>query len=398
MALKFRPVQKRIEELTTDEIRAWLAGQSDSVVMRSIVIAEVEAVRAGEPRERRTMRGLWYDRVKPLLSRAGILNDLTRGGKPIPWDAKLSKYLAELVRMNFTSYEELLIIDGSRQRQPAREITTGLIDVQLVGAHFPWVILFTEKDTIWGELQSLSDLYGVSAISGGGEPSAACTENTVRAIVRSEAFKREQPESLVILSLTDYDPYGYHIAAAQENQIFESVRALDSGEMGALHKLNHVRLGLQPDQLSPAERMANAYEPKDIGLEDWYKKTGGVDGQPLGLELDSLPLSRLRRMFAQGIEEHIDLGKRRQDLRDAFIDLMACNLLLPEFEKRRQAMGEAVRANGLWGEIGKAYIPDDIFLEAAIKGADWITPVQTLDLFDEHKESVIAAMRAALEG
>ena len=42
------------------------------------------------------------------------------------------------------------------------------------------MILFTEKDTIWPEVENLASLYGVSAISGGGQPAAACTADVVR--------------------------------------------------------------------------------------------------------------------------------------------------------------------------------------------------------------------------
>ena len=49
---------------------------------------------------------------------------------------------------------------------------------------------FTEKDTIWEEVAAVASLYGVSAISGGGFPSCACTENMVKAISRSKACHR----------------------------------------------------------------------------------------------------------------------------------------------------------------------------------------------------------------
>lgn len=385
MTKKFAPVQKNTREMTTGEIRSWLDGLPNSVVMRSILMAEIQAVQAGAPRERRTMRNMWYDVVKPVLSRAGILNITTSGGKPVPWDRLLSKYLAELVREGVTSYEELLIVDGSRQRQPARALTTTMVDIQVVGAHFPWVVLFTEKDTIWGEVQDLADLYGVSAVSGGGEPSMACTENTVRAIVRSEAYQEMRPESIIVLSLTDYDPFGYKIAEAQFRQVLETAGAMGIDELGALREVSHLRLGLEPDQLTPEEREANAYEPKDQGLDEWYQETGGVDDLPLGLELDALPLSRLRRMFADGIEQQIDLEKRRQDLRDAFIDLVACDLLMPGFEEKRKAMVQAARTNGCWDEIANTPIPDDLFQRAAVRGAGWIAPVQIKALFDDCK-------------
>jgi hypothetical protein len=219
MAKKFVPLQKHPSDMTAAELQDALADAKDSVVMRSLILAEVEAMRAGAERERRTMRNLWYELVKPALSRAGILNKLTRGGKPVPWANKLSGYLAELVRAGETSYEELLIVDGSRQRRPARVVTQTVADVELVGAHFPWVILCTEKDTIWGEVEALASLYGVSAISCGGQPSNACTENTIRAIVRSEAFQRERPACITLLSLTDYDPAPIDARGAAKERI-----------------------------------------------------------------------------------------------------------------------------------------------------------------------------------
>jgi len=370
MAKKFVQLQKHPSESTADELRDALADLPDAQVMRSLLRAEIDAIRNRAGRETRTMRNLWYSLVKPALSRAGILNKVTRNGKPVAWDGLLSKYLAELVRAGEMSYEELHIVDGSRQRQTAVTITRSVAYVELVGAHYPWVILFTEKDTIWGEVQTLASLYGVSAISGGGQPSNACTENTVRAIMRSEAYCDRQP--VMVLSLTDYDPAGYSIARAQFTQVQETA--------GQYCEVYHERLGLLPSQLTAEERLQNAYEPKDKGLAEWYAETEGVDGQPLGLELDALPLSRLRRMFAEGIERVIDLDKRRDDLRAAFLDLLACELLRPDFDARRQALQEAVKSNGLWDIIAGTPIPDSLFRRAAVAGMNSINPL-ALDLF-----------------
>lgn len=372
------------------------AGMPDAGIMRAIILAEVEAIRNGKEQETRTMRNLWYDVVKPVLSRAGILNKKTRGGKDVPWPDKLSIYLAELVRERATTYEELLIVDGSRQRQVSVAITRPVIRVQLVGAHFPWVILFSEKDTIWGEIQTIAELYGVSAISGGGEPSNACTENTVKEIVRSPAYRRERPEKIMILSLTDYDPSGYNIAQAQFNQVSEAANGLDSAALLRLQTVTHTRLGILSEQLTPEERQAKAYEPKDKGLDEWFSKTGGVDGQPLGLELDALPLSRLRRMFAEGIEARVDMSKRREDLRSAFVELIACDLLQPDYDSRRRAMLGAVRSNGLWRAIESTSIPEDLFLQAALEGQNCINPVSDTDIFKDHEAAVRLAMGEAV--
>jgi hypothetical protein len=334
------------------------------------------------------MRNLWYDYVKPVLSRAGRLNDATRTGKDVDWDGALSKYLAEMVREGVTTYAELGIVDGSRQRQPATTITQQIAGVTLVGAHFPRLILFTEKDTIWGEVEALASLYGVSAISGKGQPSAACTENTLETIL-ARAAQRGQP--VILLSLTDYDPAGYGIAESQYRQLEEAAR----GRCEVYHR----RLGLDPEQLTAEERAKNAYTPKADGLAEWYARTGGVDGRPLGLELDALPLDDLRAMFAIGIEEYVDLWRREEDLRRAFVDLLAWDLLRPELAARLDLARAAIWGNGLGARINQTQLPADLLRQAAVMGLDAIDPREGLDgqpLFDCVGE-VREAMRLALQ-
>jgi len=389
----FVPVQGLMSELTTEAIQEWFRDQPDSVIIRSILVAEVEEIRNGEDRERRTLRGVWYDRVKPLLSRAGILNKKTSSGGDVPWERKLSEYLAELVRIGFTSYEELLIVDGSRHRQQARDINYPLANIPMVGGHFPWVILFTEKDTIWSEVQSIADLYGVSAISGSGYPSAACTENTIRAIIRSDVFQLQQPEKITLISLTDYDPHGYEIAETQYKQINEAVSGMDEDEREGLRRVTRWRIGLEPEQLTPEERLLNSYEPKRKGLHDWFKQTGGVEGQPLGIELDALPLSRLRGMFAEAVEQVIDMDRRRQDLQSAYLDLVIYDLLLPEINTKREAMIKTAKDNCCWDQITRTDIPEDLFKQAAINGDNWINVGEVKRLFEGCQGDLVRALR-----
>ena len=393
MAKKFIQLQEHPSAMSEHQLRAALAEAKDSEVMRSLILAEVEAIRNGSAREHRTMRSLWYTLVKPALSRAGLLNKTTASGNPVDWAGKLSQYLAELVRMGLTSYEELHIIDGSRQRQLAVAMTRPVADVRLVGPHFPWVILFTEKDTIWGEVASVASLYGVSAISGGGFPSYACTENMVKAITQSEAYKKQQPGEMVLLALTDFDPMGYGIAEAQHSQLLDAVNATFHQSYNFV-SIRHVRLGLEPEQLTPDERQRNAYDPKRRGLDEWYTETGGVDGQPLGLELDALPLSRVRLMFAEGTEQWIDLDKRREDIRDAFLDGLACELLRPDFDEKRQELGTGVKNSELWTEILKAPLPDGLFRRAAAQGYHAIDPLvaELFDCEDEVRDAMVAGL------
>jgi len=395
MAKDFGLLQHHPSDMPSEALRAAFRDQCDSDIMRSIIAAEVRAIRGGLEREERTLRYFWYTVVKPTLSRAGILNAQTSHGNPVPWDRKLSDYLVEMVVDGLTTYEELSIVDGSRQRQTAVAITRPVADVQLTGAHFPWVVLFTEKDSVWPAVQAVAQLYGVSAISGGGEPSNACSENTVRAIVRSEAFQKAQPEDLVLLMLTDYDPTGRDIANAQAAQALAVLGGMQRAERGACRHVTSKRLGIRPDQLTPEDRMANAYEPKRKGLAKWFAETGGVDGQPLGLELDALSLSTVRQMFAVEVERYIDLEKRKEDVREAFLDVLAYDLLGPDLERRRQAMREAAKQSGAWQAMLRTPFPDDLFSRAATEGMNHISPTgDGVDLFDAYRQELEQIMAA----
>lgn len=383
--LTYRTLPTNLFSLPDQEVKRQLSGLNYAQVIRSIVLYEVNAIRAGEVREVRTLRGLWYKLIKPILSRSGRLNELGKNNKPVDWNRYLSDYLTELVDAGITSYEELSIIDGSRERRPAAQVDAQLVDVTMIGGHYPWVILFTEKNTIWPIVENIASLYGVSAISGKGEPSNACSENITRAIINSEAYKAAQPEALILLALTDYDPSGYDIYNAQVDQITTAARNYD-GELGKLKQVIHKRIGITPDQLTPAELGANSYEPKDQNLAKWFKETGGINGQPLGLELDSLETSRIRAMYASAIEAEIDLTNRYNDLREAFIDLMACNALLPEFNRRRAELITQAKQSPYYYDIKTAPLSEDLFYNAAIAGKPWVGPTETLKLFEAYHD------------
>ena len=193
-----------------------------------------------------------------------------------------------------------------------------------------------------------------------------------------------QPEALVLLSLTDYDPSGYIIASAQLNQLAAAARNYGE-ELGGLGHVILKSLGIRPDQLTPAELGANSYEPKEAGLTEWLNETGGINGQPLGLELDSLETSRIRAMYASAIEAEIDLTSRYDDLRAAFIDLMACNALLPEFNRRRAELIDQARKSPIYTDLKGAALSEDLFYNAAIAGKPWVGPNETLKLFEAYQ-------------
>lgn len=212
--------------MTDGELLAEFGRADKADVLRSLILAERDAIRAGAVREDRTLRNFWYDHIKPVLSRAGRLAEKTTGPKAqdVDWDGLLSKYLAKLVRKGETSYwRSCALWTGRGKWNRQRRLLTRS---QMCGsvAHYPWVILFTEKDTIWPVVETLASLYGVSAISGGGQPAAACVlSDVVRQILACDAY---DGQDLILLSLTDYDPFGFKIADSQQAQLQEMAGAV----------------------------------------------------------------------------------------------------------------------------------------------------------------------------
>lgn len=384
MALKYLELSAHPEEMAAGELLQEAGGLDDSKLMRSLLMAELALIRAQGPRPDRTLRSLWYSLVKPALSRMGKLNETTRSGRPKDWDGKLSSTLGKLVAAGVTTYEEFGIVDGSRQRQQALPITQSVVSIQLTGPHAPHVVLCSEKDTIYPVIQQVAELYGVSCYSGGGQPAKAATENLVLNILRHRAYRGQ---GITILSLTDYDPAGYSIAGSFFAQVQQSLR-------GRGVRATHHRLGLEPWQLTEEELAQNVYEPKDQGLREWLEETGGVNGQPYGLELDALPLARLRGMFAEGIEAVIDIELRERDLREAMLEMLAYELLMPEFRERLRGLLEAARGSRAGQELASTALPAGLFREAAIQGANAIDPLEE-GLFDT--AAIESRMRAHLE-
>jgi hypothetical protein len=377
------------DKLTDTELVAQLNQcDSDAAIIRSLICAEIEYIRKGGERDIRTLRGFWYAGIKSALSRIGLLNKKTSKGNPKDWASDLSAELEDLVSAGHTSYEEMQIIDGSRQRSPAVSITTPVVNTQLVGPHYPWVIIFTEKDTIWPVLKSVAQLYGISVISGGGEPAASCTEDILKQIVRSKAFKEHSPEKLYLLGLSDYDPYGYHIFNAQLEQI---MRLFPRHEIEYDIKISHYRIGVNPTQIPPEEMDLKTYAPKSAGLEKWFKQTGGVNGKPLGIELDVRPITQMRQMLAEAIEYCISLDPRREDIRQAFIEGLAWKTLMPDINAHKARLFQAVKSAQVWTKIQDTPIPNEIFRDAAIVGNNFVDPNDVFDCGDE----VLDVMRQA---
>jgi hypothetical protein len=380
--------------MTSAEACFYLDHQDWSFIVRSLLMYEVERVRqSDEPIEPRTLRSLWYTLIKPALEKLGALEpeyytpdrvrQLKDAGNIPDWDGLTSKYLAELVKLGVTTYEELNIIDGSRPRRAPAEQSLSVKSVGTVGVHYPNILLFTEKDTIYSVVEAIAALYGVGVLSGSGQPALAATENLIKDMVRHPNFATGG--KVYILILTDYDQHGYSIARSAVKQV-----RLIAGTLPEVDRVEPIRIGLLPDQLTPEERQRNSYSPTRQGFESWFKETGGVDGQRLGLELDALPISRVRQLFITGLQQFIDSEKPyHKDLAKAFIDLLVWDVVKPGLEQLQDRLKQAIDADSL---VDQLQCPDDIMAQFALAGFSHIDPLE----YDQHVFKAADGLRAQL--
>lgn len=130
-------------------------------------------------------------------------------------------------------------------------------------------------------------------------------------------------DTIYILTMTDFDPAGYYIAEALEGQVKDILNAIDREYIDVeIH-----RIGITPDQLSYDEVHSNKYSPKKANLAKWMKRTGGIDGEEKGLELDAFSTNQIREIFVENLKEHIDISLYTKHLKGAFVKMKVLKLI-----------------------------------------------------------------------
>ena len=296
-------------------------------LMRSIIMNERQFNRSAESR---TLRGMWYSSVKPTLDKLGLLEeaDMTEEGLS-EWDKKLSRYTCDLLRRGFLTFQDLSIYDISRQKSnPDISYYSGGREVfgyQGSVAQYPNILIATEKDTIYSILRGMAELFGCSCISCKGQNSLGAMERVIRGMIRSDV----EFDTIYILTLTDYDPAGYYIAEALEGQARDILHALEEDWIDVEIK----RIGITPDQLSEELVQQNKYTPKKANLAKWMERTGGINGEEKGLELDALSSSMIRQIFIEELRPYIDPDVYKTFLKRSYVKQKVLEVIKDRFEE-----------------------------------------------------------------
>lgn len=297
-----------------------------------------------EVREYKTIRQFWYSYVKPVISEAGLLDAKT------DWDDVLSDELGTIVKdYKLCRYVDLYIRDKSRMR------------IIATGRHYPEIILFVEKEGTFGDIENIPNLYGITAITGKGQPSIASVEDLIIELSKVTSLN----QCFMVFTLTDYDPAGYII----ENAFLDHLKKL------GIPDIEHYRVGMIPELITEKEIQINKYEitggdkkTRKIN-NDWLDTTGGIDGELYGLEIECLEPMDVRRIFIERMVEVIDEEPYFDDLRNRLVN---------------ETVGEAV-----WGvtEKFRSQLFDVLWKEIASENGDYLDRIQ-FEAESYHKQAV----------
>lgn len=282
-ALKERGVRlyrKDLRRWKPEELReAFAATSSGRIVrtrlMRCAVYQAATWMKRGKvPKVEGNLRSLFYQWIKPLIAKLPELGD----AKTDPYHEMLNALEMFVVELGLFKYRDLDIIDENWEN---RWYTDG---------RNPHILVFGEKNGFVRFLQETSRTYGVTAVSLGGFPSHLSSEFLV------DGYKErvEVLEPLVLFGITDYDPSGYFIERSFVEQLTRG--GLEVKQVISLIDPRHY----SKEDLEIFRFPIPSKYPKRI--ESWLEEAGGIEGEPWGLEADSMPKAQLRALIAKEIK------------------------------------------------------------------------------------------------
>jgi hypothetical protein len=304
---------------------------TNAFMMRSLIMNELEHC---DKSEIRTLRGVWYSAIKPTLDKLGLLDEKDQEEDELKrWDAILSNYVCDLLRKGLLRFEDLGIRDISRQKSNPREnyynVGNKTFSYKGNATPYPNILIATEKDTVYQIISDIAKLYGCSSISCKGQNSLGAMESVI-----SGMFSKGYFDTIYILTMTDYDPAGYYIAEALQKQAQDILLS-----MGKYCRVETHRIGITPDQLSRNEVLQNMYSPKKANIKQWMDRTGGIDGEEKGLELDAFSTRQIREIFVENLKEFIDENLYKSFIKESYIKMK----VLESIEDRVKEMTEKVK-------------------------------------------------------
>lgn len=267
-------VAQDLRQLSATELRERFAFASSGKinatrVIKNLIWQAYTAIRDGRRASiAGNLRSFWYTDIKPVLSRLGVAVEGRRATELV-YDA----FVELVMRHHLFHYRDLGFLDEGAQ-------------TRAVGQTNGTVILFAEKDGRFALVREIAQAYDATALALGGYPSSLATEYLVHAMQHAGVLA-ERP-ALQLFAVVDYDPSGYWIA----REFVAQLHAFGVQEV-TLHPL------MRPERLTTEQVALGRYTlPKGSKTTNWVRETGGIDGEPDGLEADAFPQDVIRVAFA----------------------------------------------------------------------------------------------------
>lgn len=301
------PFDKDPRTLTRDElVDLFGAASSGRIIIRKLVRSLIwhvhQGIKAEElPPIESNIRSFWYSWFKPIHSHMD------------PGDVSAKANLYQALTEEFTR----LVFDEKLMRYTDFDFTDENFEHRRIGTKRPHVLVFAEKRGAIRLLRRINQHTGCSTLALGGSPSALTSEYTARDI-RKALIKLRPPlltlppainlpdlpslqppvqiEEILpihLIGIVDYDPSGHIIAGAFRHHLEQAGMKIDS--MLSIIEPRHYA----PDQLNIFK--FDLPKRNKSRNKAWMKRTGGINGQPFGLEVESLPMSKTQSLVIEAV-------------------------------------------------------------------------------------------------
>jgi hypothetical protein len=243
-------------------------------LIKNLIWQAHEKISAGaEPTIKGNLRTFWYSWIKPVLAR--VPGALT--AKKDPYDVLSESFMEMVFDMRLFQYADFDFTDENWENRR-------------IGTIRPEILVFSEKRGWIRFLRELHEELGVSILALGGAPSALTSEYTARHI--NEALKGKR--IIKLIGIVDYDPAGDIIATSFQSQL-----------RAAGLQVDELITVIDPKHYTPVE-IAVARFPLPKGQKTkvmkWLQKTGGIGGRAYGLEAESMPIDRVKRLIVESLK------------------------------------------------------------------------------------------------
>lgn len=281
--LKVRSFRKDMRRLSPEQLRKEFSAKSSGRILltplvRNLVFQAASWMIDGKiPKVEGNLRSLFYQWIKPVVARLPSLSSR----RVDPYDVMLDVLETFVVSLRLFRYRDLELVDENWE------------NCWFSDGRNPHILLFAEKTGFVMFLQQASKKYGINSVALGGSPSHLSTEY----LVERMREKLDNIEPLVLFSITDHDPSGFFIARAFQMQLENQYVPIIG-----YHKL------IEPAHYTEDElQMFHFPIPSKYRarIESWMETEGGIGGEPLGLEADSLPKARLRQVLDEHLQPYL---------------------------------------------------------------------------------------------